>query len=168
MQAVYFCCTFPGVASAGRYPAPCPMELGLSSCGQTRTQPLGLLVKNKLLLCVKDPAAVLTFNEPCARRNAFHRSGGKGHVAAAALVVFHLGHGGCMMRFYRIIFFQKYRIHCRAAFLRCRLRLSLIHISMWACISAAERSLRQRAAMMVWCCAGSTHPAMGTGTSLGA
>ena len=26
-----FCGTFPGVAPAGRYPAPCPMELGLSS-----------------------------------------------------------------------------------------------------------------------------------------
>ena len=32
--AVYFCCTFPGVASAGRYPAPCPAELGLSSYGR--------------------------------------------------------------------------------------------------------------------------------------
>ena len=31
-EAVYFCCTFPGVASAGRYPASCPMVLGLSSC----------------------------------------------------------------------------------------------------------------------------------------
>ncbi len=30
-QAVYFCCTFLGVASTGGYPAPCPMELGLSS-----------------------------------------------------------------------------------------------------------------------------------------
>ena len=29
--AVYFCCTFPGVASAGRYPAPCRTVLGLSS-----------------------------------------------------------------------------------------------------------------------------------------
>ncbi len=28
---VYFCCTFPEVAFAGRYPAPCPMVLGLSS-----------------------------------------------------------------------------------------------------------------------------------------
>ena len=30
-DAVYFCCTFLGVASTGDYPAPCPMELGLSS-----------------------------------------------------------------------------------------------------------------------------------------
>ena len=29
--AVYFCCTFPGVASAGISPAPCPVKLGLSS-----------------------------------------------------------------------------------------------------------------------------------------
>jgi len=29
--AVYFCCTVPGVASAGCYPAPCPLVLGLSS-----------------------------------------------------------------------------------------------------------------------------------------
>ena len=29
--AVYFCGTFPGVTPAGRYPAPCPTELGLSS-----------------------------------------------------------------------------------------------------------------------------------------
>ena len=27
-----FCCTIPGVASAGCYPASCPMMLGLSSC----------------------------------------------------------------------------------------------------------------------------------------
>ena len=34
--AVYFCCTVPGVASAGRYPASCPVKPGLSSpvcCG---------------------------------------------------------------------------------------------------------------------------------------
>ncbi len=30
-QAVYFCCTFLGVASTRCYLAPCPMELGLSS-----------------------------------------------------------------------------------------------------------------------------------------
>ena len=30
-RAVYFCCTFPGVASAGCYPALCPVVLGLSS-----------------------------------------------------------------------------------------------------------------------------------------
>ena len=29
--AVYFCCTFLGVASTGRYPAFCPMKPGLSS-----------------------------------------------------------------------------------------------------------------------------------------
>ena len=30
-HAVSLCCTFPGVAPAGRYPALCPMQLGLSS-----------------------------------------------------------------------------------------------------------------------------------------
>ena len=30
-SAVYFCCTSLGVASTGRYPASCPMKLGLSS-----------------------------------------------------------------------------------------------------------------------------------------
>ena len=31
LRAVIFCCTFPGVASAGRYPASCPVKPGLSS-----------------------------------------------------------------------------------------------------------------------------------------
>ncbi len=30
-SAVYFCCTGLGVASTGRYPAPCPVKPGLSS-----------------------------------------------------------------------------------------------------------------------------------------
>ena len=30
-RAVIFCCTVPGVTSAGRYPASCPVEPGLSS-----------------------------------------------------------------------------------------------------------------------------------------
>ncbi len=30
------CCTFPGVAPAGGYPARCPMEFRLSSAGRTR------------------------------------------------------------------------------------------------------------------------------------
>ncbi len=30
-DAVLFCCTFPGVTSAGRYPASCPSKPGLSS-----------------------------------------------------------------------------------------------------------------------------------------
>ena len=30
-QAVYLCCTFLQVTLTGRYPAPCPVELGLSS-----------------------------------------------------------------------------------------------------------------------------------------
>jgi len=31
LPAVYFCCTSLGVASTGRYPAPCPVKPGLSS-----------------------------------------------------------------------------------------------------------------------------------------
>lgn len=37
--AVYFCCTFLGVASTGRYPASCPLELGLSSQAAFRLLP---------------------------------------------------------------------------------------------------------------------------------
>ena len=42
-DAVSLCCTFLGVASTGRYPAPCPMVLGLSSSGETRMRPFSLL-----------------------------------------------------------------------------------------------------------------------------
>ena len=35
-MAVYFCCTILGVASTGRYPAPCPVKPGLSSPLQAR------------------------------------------------------------------------------------------------------------------------------------
>ena len=36
-QAVYLCCTVPGVASAGRYPASCPLKPGLSSPASFRS-----------------------------------------------------------------------------------------------------------------------------------
>ena len=39
-EAVYFCCTFLGVASTGYYPAPCSAELGLSSGRSTRSSDL--------------------------------------------------------------------------------------------------------------------------------
>lgn len=38
-HAVSLCCTFPGVAPAGCYPALCPMELGLSSHLAARGRP---------------------------------------------------------------------------------------------------------------------------------
>ena len=38
-HAVSLCCTFPGVAPAGRYPALCPMQLGLSSHLPARGRP---------------------------------------------------------------------------------------------------------------------------------
>ena len=48
-QAVYLCCTVPGVASAGRYPASCPVKPGLSSPGPFRScQP-----RLHILLCQK-------------------------------------------------------------------------------------------------------------------
>jgi hypothetical protein len=42
-RAVCFCGTFPEVTLAGRYPAPCPMEPGLSSSGQNRLRLPNLL-----------------------------------------------------------------------------------------------------------------------------
>ena len=38
-HAVSLCCTFPGVAPAGCYPALCPMQLGLSSHLSARGRP---------------------------------------------------------------------------------------------------------------------------------
>ena len=70
-----FCGTFPGIASAGRYPAPCSAELGLSSNGQeppaiispTRTVCIigragrrgnqGVLTVTWLVTCVRDPSS---------------------------------------------------------------------------------------------------------------
>ena len=47
--AVSFCCTIPGVTSAGRYPASCPAKPGLSSPGPFRScQPrLHILLRHK-------------------------------------------------------------------------------------------------------------------------
>lgn len=42
-DAVYFCCTFPGVASARRYLAPCPVKPGLSSPAALRYRSSGHL-----------------------------------------------------------------------------------------------------------------------------
>ena len=41
--AVHFCCTVPGVTSAGRYPASCPVKPGLSSPGPFRLSGSGRL-----------------------------------------------------------------------------------------------------------------------------
>ena len=41
--AVHFCCTVPGVTSAGRYPASCPVKPGLSSPGPFRLPGSGRL-----------------------------------------------------------------------------------------------------------------------------
>ena len=37
--AVFLCCTLLEVTLTGRYPAPCPVELGLSSRGRSRRRP---------------------------------------------------------------------------------------------------------------------------------
>ena len=42
-SAVHFCCTVPGVTSAGRYPASCPVKPGLSSPGPFRLPGSGRL-----------------------------------------------------------------------------------------------------------------------------
>ncbi len=41
--AVIFCCTGPGVASAGRYPASCPVKPGLSSRAKRRRSLIPLM-----------------------------------------------------------------------------------------------------------------------------
>ena len=48
LQAVYLCCTFPGVASAGCYPALCPVVLGLSSPALAGA--VAFLTQNHILL----------------------------------------------------------------------------------------------------------------------
>ena len=51
-MAVYFCCTSLGVASTGRYPAPCPVKPGLSSpatfryCSRDHLSESGLIVSH--------------------------------------------------------------------------------------------------------------------------
>ena|GEM_PF-6998499 len=51
ITAVYFCCTILGVASTGRYPAFCPMVLGLSSCVYKHTRLPGLLIFGGFFFC---------------------------------------------------------------------------------------------------------------------
>ena len=46
-DAVYFCCTFPGVASARRYLASCPVKPGLSSSAAFRHYSCGHLSYSK-------------------------------------------------------------------------------------------------------------------------
>ena len=49
--AVYFCCTFLGVTSTGRYPASCPMKPGLSSSGTFRhSQPRPFILLTRCIL----------------------------------------------------------------------------------------------------------------------
>ena len=49
--AVYFCCTFLGVTSTGRYPASCPVKPGLSSPAflQPRSSVRLILISNHIL-----------------------------------------------------------------------------------------------------------------------
>ena len=49
--AVYFCCTFLGVTSTGRYPASCPVKPGLSSSGTFRhSQPRPFILLTRCIL----------------------------------------------------------------------------------------------------------------------
>jgi len=99
-RAVSFCCTFPGVASAGCYPALCPVVLGLSSPALAGAvafltqinlfnfqitlfkKPLCLLVRG-----IQNPSAVFAFNDAIRRRNLLEHDHRQRHVAPAALAV---------------------------------------------------------------------------------
>ena len=50
-MAVHFCCTVPGVTSAGRYPASCPVKPGLSSPGPFRLTNSGLYHMERIMSC---------------------------------------------------------------------------------------------------------------------
>ncbi len=58
--AVYFCCTFLGVTSTGRYPASCPMKPGLSSPAAFRH----LQPRPSILLTVKTITFFFSFVKP--------------------------------------------------------------------------------------------------------
>lgn len=49
-HAVYFCCTVPEVAFAGRYPAPCPLKPGLSSPASLRTAAATICLTQNLFI----------------------------------------------------------------------------------------------------------------------
>ncbi len=78
-----FCGTFLGVASTGRYPAPCPKELGLSSGSQwlpAITQPT--CVHAAIIVTwepcrvnfSRRPADPCRYQDPCLRRYVWQRS----------------------------------------------------------------------------------------------
>ena len=55
LRAVIFCCTFPGVASAGRYPASCPVKPGLSSIFHAIIRPTHIVyhvLKGTVCMCI--------------------------------------------------------------------------------------------------------------------
>ncbi len=60
--AVYFCCTFLGVASTGRYPASCPVKPGLSSPAAFRH----LQPRPSILLTVKTITFFFSFVKSCS------------------------------------------------------------------------------------------------------
>ena len=65
-----FCCTFLGVAPTGRYPAPCPAELGLSSSLQSQTsERLDLFDKahNTIKLKKLNPKRKPSYHSPLSR-----------------------------------------------------------------------------------------------------
>ncbi len=49
-HAVYFCCTVPGVASARRYLAPCPLKPGLSSPASLRSAAATICLTQNLFI----------------------------------------------------------------------------------------------------------------------
>ena len=67
--AVSLCCTFPGVAPAGRYPALCPMQLGLSS-HLFGARPPGSLTNSRyfstgILFCQRRTSVTAVLRSPC-------------------------------------------------------------------------------------------------------
>ena len=113
-RAVSLCCTFPGVAPAGCYPALCPVELGLSSHLSARGRPatsqtVDIIARSahrvKKLLDQNDAPAVLAFHIRRAGADLVHVRRRKLHVAAAAAVIMNPGDRRRGMALDRLVFF---------------------------------------------------------------
>ena len=72
-KAVHFCCTIPGVTSAGRYPASCPVKPGLSSPGPFRLSGSG---RRTLSSVRQRPSVPLT-------RLLYHKAEGKANAGVS-------------------------------------------------------------------------------------
>ena len=94
-RAVYFCCTFPDVAIAGRYPAPlpCGARTFLSPAKGPRSS--CLLAVNFIvfyllypfLTSIENTTAVFTLYHRILAAELFEHGHGQRHIAAGALIV---------------------------------------------------------------------------------